>query len=102
MTAKNVARAAPARASPAAVHPGPAPEEVTVAFTIVIGRQPLTKTFAVGDDGRPVKSRDAGLSAGSAARVVLQGTSTAIAAQLAAHLKGLTSNQALILAPPPP
>jgi hypothetical protein len=55
-----------------------------IAFTIVRSDQtPLTKTFEAGPNGVPTKSRDAGMSAGVARRVVLRGTAAAMMRQYA-------------------
>lgn len=90
---------APARANP--VRAKPEPEQTEIAFTVATGRAPLTKTFGVGPDGKPTKTKDAGLSAGTATRVTLSGTPANLAVQLAGRLKSLEPTQALILAPPP-
>ena len=77
----------------------PTPE---VAFTIVRSDQtPLTKIFEAGLNGVPMKSRDAGMSAGTARRVVLRGTAAAMMRQLADILSSLSQHEALIPAPPP-
>ena len=48
-----------------------------------------------------MKSRDAGMSAGTARRVVLRGTAAAMMRQLADILSSLSQHEALIPAPPP-
>ena len=76
----------------------------TVAFTIArTSGGPATKTFAAtGPGGAPKKTRDAGLSAGTARRVTLDGTPREIIQQLADMLPTLSQQEMLILAPPPP
>jgi len=75
--------------------------EAVVSFTIASSDAPLTKTFTLGDDGKPRMSRGAGLSAGSARRATLSGTPDDMAGQLAGLLSSLSANEALIPAAPP-
>src|SRR5262249_24958243 len=52
-------------------------------------------------DGAPQKAKDAGLTAGRARREVLRGSPDDLARQFATKLRGLTQNEALVMAPPP-
>ncbi len=72
-----------------------------LAFTIATSDSPLTKTFTLGDDGKPRMSRGAGLLAGSARRVTLTGDASDMAEQLGKVLTSLSANEALIPAGPP-
>ncbi len=77
------------------------PPAQTLAFTVVTSDEPLTKTFTLGDDGKPRVSGGAGVSAGSARRVTLTGTAGDMAEQLSEHLTALSKHEALIPAAPP-
>lgn len=81
--------------------PNPTLDQAVVRFTTVTGSAPLTKSFALDRQGKPIKCQDAALFDGTATRVELRGSPSQILAQFAARLKKLSANQAIILAPPP-
>ncbi|UCI08676.1 primase-helicase family protein [Mesorhizobium sp. B1-1-8] len=62
----------------------------------------MTKTYGVGQDGRPVATRLASISPGVATRIDLTGSLAEVAEGFASKLSSLSTNQAVVLAPPPP
>ena len=61
----------------------------------------MTKTYGVGEAGKPVATKQASISPGVAARVELTGTPNEMAEAFVSRLESLTPQQALVLAPPP-
>lgn len=74
---------------------------VAIAFTVVEGRDPLTKSFGLDAEGRPVKTAAPSLSAGQAHRIECRGTATEILQAVAGRLEALGPREAIICAPPP-
>lgn len=78
------------------------PDKHSVSFTVYTGTRPMTKTYGVGESGKPATTRLASISPGVATRIDLSGSPAEIAAGFASTLESLTTHQAIVLAPPPP
>ncbi len=74
--------------------------ECSVSFTTVESIDRLTKSVSVDGTGRIKKQNSVSLYKGTATRSELSGMPDAILKQLGAHLASLSSNQAIICAPP--
>ncbi|MER9628028.1 primase-helicase family protein [Mesorhizobium sp. M0296] len=61
----------------------------------------MTKTYGVGEAGKPVATKLASISPGVAARIELAGSAKEVAEGFASTLESLTPRQAIVLAPPP-
>lgn len=79
------------------------PQRLEISFTRVEGQSPLTKTLTVNASGALEKSKaKITLYRGTAHKETRAGTATEILISVGKLLAGLTANEAIITAPPPP